>query len=82
MKNEIQPIQIQFLGNIKYFSVKVLDYKVGEVPEDLEVILYNEYQAPVHTMKVTLPQEVYDNWGTDDSVLVEWVAEAISVTLI
>jgi hypothetical protein len=82
MKNEIQPIEIQFLGNIKYFSVKVLDYKVGEIPEDLEVILYDEFHAPVHTMKVTLTNEVYEQWGTDDSVLVEWVAEAISVTLV
>lgn len=80
MKYEIEPIEVKFLGNVKYFSA-TFDYKLGEVPENIDVVLFNQFQAPVHTMKISLPTEVYNEWGTDDSVVVEWVAEALNVTL-
>lgn len=81
MKYEIKTIEVRFLGLIKYFEIDLPKYKIGETPDNLIITLYNDLYAPVYTFTIAFSDNVYENWGTDDSILVKWVAEAISVTL-
>lgn len=82
MKYEIKTIEVRFLGLIKYFEIDLPKYKIGETPDNLIITLYNDLYAPVYTFTIAFPDNVYENWGTDDNVVVEYVSELLNLELV
>jgi hypothetical protein len=89
--NKIQDINIPTKGIGKYLIVRALTFDL--TPTD-GISLYWAIQSetliedepkPGQTLldgNLQLPQSMYEQWGTDDSVIVEWAAQQLNVTLI
>lgn len=79
---EIEVQEIKFLGEIKYMSVGIPDFQVGSLAEpNMKVKFYNTNQAKVYELNVSMPREVYNQWGTDDSVIINYVCDILNLTL-
>ena len=76
----IQEVSYGVLGEANQIEIRIHPFAIGEIPM-VSVDIKND-EKTFETRTLEMPQNIYENWGTDDSVVVEWVAEAISVTLI
>lgn len=81
-KYKIKLIEIRFHGNIKYFSVAIADYQIGspDMPT-LIISFYDENEVKKFEVKALMLDEDYANWGTNDSVIINYVCNILNLTL-
>jgi hypothetical protein len=80
----VQKTQIGLgLGEVSSIRIKT-EYEMNCNPTFLNCHLYNESNAEVTAspIKLDLPQDIYDSWGTDDSIITDWVCEQLGLTLV
>lgn len=94
--DKIQDIIVPTKGTGKYLEVRALTFNLTptngislywaiheeKVTTDEEGV---ETKTPGSTLlegNLQMPQEQYDQWGTDDSVVIEWAATELGVTII
>jgi hypothetical protein len=77
----INSVVIPTKGTAKYLDVKVLSFDIS--PTD-GIILYwsvhDENGLMLLEGNINFPQEQYDSWGTDDSVVSDWVMTELGFT--
>jgi len=77
----INSVVIPTKGTAKYLDVKVLSFDIS--PTD-GIILYwsvhDENGLMLLEGNMNFPQEQYDSWGTDDSVVSDWVMTELGFT--
>lgn len=91
---KIQTISFGFKGQANAIEIIIADYKLGLPPRVLvkfydiqEVPAVDEESEPttntvyMHEEFLNMPEEIYNTWGTDDTVVKEWVAEELDLTL-
>lgn len=78
---QINSVVIPTKGTAKYLDVKVLSFDIS--PTD-GIILYwsvhDENGLMLLEGNMNFPQEQYDSWGTDDSVVSDWVMTELGFT--
>lgn len=80
-KYKIETVSYGVLGNADFITISVRPFFIGEETASLVVTLENDEKS-FETKILTIPQEVYNKWGTDDSVIINWVCEALELTLV
>lgn len=81
-KYSIEPVEVKFHGNMTAISIKITDYEIGslDIPT-LIVSFYDELGSKKFELKTTMLDEPFADWGTDDSVVVDYVCEILNLTL-
>lgn len=90
----IETISFGFKGSANAIEIFLSDYKLGLPPRVLvkfyniqEVEAIDEGSEPtintiyMHEEFLNMTQEVYNSWSTDDSVVKNWVANELNLTL-
>ena len=94
--NKIQDLAVPTKGTGKYLEVRALTFNLtptsgislywGIFSEttntDSEGVETKSPGAIVLEGNLHMPQEQYDQWGTDDSFVISWAAEQLNLTLI
>ena len=94
--DKIQDIIVPTKGTGKYLEVRALTFNLTptngislywaihseNTSTDEEGVETKTPGAIILEGNLQMPQEQYDQWGTDDSVVVAWAAEQLNVTLI
>ena len=89
----IKTISFGFKGNANAIEIILEDYKLG-IPPRLLVKFFDAQETegtdvnnePVtnyvymHEEFLDMTEEVYENWGTDDQVVVDFVLETLELT--
>ena len=74
-KYEIQPIEVKFHGVMTKISVSIGEYQIGSLDmPTLIVSFYNEAEAKSFEVKATMLDDAYASWGTDDSIVIDYVS--------
>ena len=79
---QIQPLIIAIKGTATQMSVLVLNFATNATTATTYWQLYDEEGTGLLDGNYTMTEEQFSNWGTDDNVVNEYVAEAIGVTII
>jgi hypothetical protein len=94
--NKIEDVIVPTKGTGKYLEVRALTFNLtptsgislywaihtetsSENPEGETVLTPG---ANILDGNLYLPQDKYEQWGTDDTFVIEWAAEQLSLTLI
>jgi len=77
---KIEPVSFGTLGNADRFFIEVIDYRLGNPATRLRVVLCDE-EKNFDAKVLDLPEEVYEKWGEDDSIITNWVCEELGLTL-
>lgn len=80
-KYKIETVSYGVLGNADFITINVRPFFIGEETASIVVTLENSEKS-FETKILTLPTDVYEAWGTDDSVIINWVCEELGLTLI
>ena len=88
----IETTSFGYKGNANTISITITDYNLGFPPkilvkffnkETIENEVTNEVTenfAEMHEQFIPMTQEVYEAWGTDDQVVVDFVLEELGLT--
>jgi hypothetical protein len=79
---QIQPLNIAIKGTATQMSVLVLNFATNATTAVTYWQLFNENNECLLDGNYTMTEEEFNSWGTDNSVVNEYVAEAIGVTII
>lgn len=76
----IQPKTIELIGTLTGLDMYVVNYKPNSQTALIYYMLTGDNAN--YSGNITVPQEVVDTWGTDDDVIVNYVAAQLGVTII
>jgi hypothetical protein len=79
---QIQPLNIAIKGIATQMNVLVLNFATNATTATTYWQLFNDENECLLDGNYTLTEEQFNSWGTDNSVVNEYVAEAIGVTII
>jgi hypothetical protein len=93
---KIESVVVPTKGTAKYLEVRVLTFNLTPTSGislywsiHEEVVSVDAEEAEVKNPGAMLlegnlhmPQEQYDLWGTDDSVVINWAAEQLNLTIL
>lgn len=79
---QIQPLTIAIKGTATQMNVLVLNFPTNATTATTYWQLFNESEECLLDGNYTLTEEQFNNWGTDNNVVNEYVAEAIGVTIL
>jgi len=79
---QIQPLTIAIKGTATQMNVLVLNFATNATTAVTYWQLFNENNECLLDGNYTMTEEEFNSWGTDNSVVNEYVAEAIGVTII
>jgi hypothetical protein len=79
---QIQPLNIAIKGIATQMNVLVLNFATNATTAVTYWQLFNENNESLLDGNYTMTEEQFNSWGTDNSVVNEYVAEAIGVTII
>lgn len=84
---QIEPFKF-LLNTVRYIDIQIKPFKLGQ-PIDLIVILCSEFNTPIMNhdggkigVPLTLPCEVAQEWGSDDTVVETWVLQTMGFTAV
>jgi hypothetical protein len=71
------------LGSLPRVLVRFFDYQTEDVTnEETQEVTTNVIKNEVmHEEFLNMTEEVYENWGTDDQVVIDWVLSELELTL-
>jgi len=80
-KYQIEPVEIKFHGIMTQISVSIGEYQIGspDMPT-LIVSFYNEAEAKGFEVKAMMLDDAYASWGTDDSLVINYVCNILGLT--
>ena len=79
---QIQPLTIAIKGIATQMNVLVLNFATNATTATTYWQLFNDENECLLDGNYTMTEEQFNSWGTDNSVVNEYVAEAIGVTII
>ena len=79
---QIQPITFPIKGTATQMAVLVLNFETNATTAVTYWQLFTEDGAQVADGNYTMTEEQFAEWGTDNNVVNEYVADAIGVTII
>lgn len=79
---QIQPITFPIKGTATQMSVLVLNFATNATTATTYWQLFTEDGTQVADGNYTMTEEQFAEWGKDNSVVNEYVADAIGVTII
>ena len=74
----IQTISYGVLGEANKIQINVLFFVLGQIPQ-IQVSIMND-ERNFEDKVLTMPNDVYQNWGTDDQVVIDWVLDELELT--
>ena len=82
MSHQIQPFikTTTFTDTISYITITVSDLILGQ-QATINTAFQNETRV-VYTMSDILTGDDYNNWGSDDEYIINWVCQKYNLTLI
>lgn len=78
-KIAIKSVSYGVLGNATQIDITILPFNLGLIPKVRVGIINDEKSFESKTLD--MPTDVYENWGTDDSTIINWVCEELGLTL-
>lgn len=81
MRYNIQEVSYGVLGSATTIEVEVMNFVLGSESADVAVKLMDGANV-LERKLVPLSQEVYQQWGTDDSVVLNYVVSELGLTLV
>ena len=67
----IQTISYGVLGEADKIEVTIMPFVLGKIPQVQVLIMNNE--KTFEDKLLTMPSGVYQSWGTDDQIVIDWV---------
>jgi hypothetical protein len=77
----IEEKDLGLLGIATKLTVLVRSYVLGSEDVRLSVQLQNSDGNGLYGKEMAVPAEVVADWGTDDSVIIDWVCTELGLTL-
>jgi len=74
----IQTISYGVLGEANKIQINILFFVLGEIPQ-IQVSIMNNVRN-FEDKVLTMPDSVYQAWGTDDQVVIDWVLNELELT--
>jgi hypothetical protein len=81
MDYNIQTISYGAMGEANKMDITVIPFLLGSETTSLSVNIKNDEKI-FESKKLDIPQDIYESWGTDDSIIIEWVCEELGLTLV
>lgn len=69
----IQPIQLPFFGEVTQVKVYVPKFILGQNSATVCVDLMTNSGDLWKTIEQPLPENLFNQWGVDDSIVINWV---------
>jgi len=44
--------------------------------------LTKDSKKPIHHVDLNIPRDIYDNWGLDNNIVIDWAIESLGHTLV
>jgi hypothetical protein len=79
-KIEIKSVSYGVLGNATQIDITILPFNLGLIPK-VRVDIVNDEKS-FESKTLDMPEDIYENWGTDDSTIINWVYEELGLTLV
>lgn len=73
----IQTISYGVLGEANKIEIHLLSFVLGQIPE-VQAIIRNDEKIFEYKL-LTMPNNVYQNWGTDDQIVIDWVLDELEL---
>lgn len=77
-KYNIEQISYGVLGNADQIEITIGSFSLGEIPR--VIVSFKNSEKTLETKVLEMPEETYQNWGTDDQVVVDFVLEELGLT--
>lgn len=79
-KYSIEPIEVKFHGFMSAISVAIESYEIGsqDIPP-MTISFYDELGSKKFELKTTMLDEPFASWGTDDSVVIDYVCDILGL---
>jgi len=74
----IQTISYGVLGEANKIEINIMSFLLGEIPQ-VQVRIMNE-ERTFEDKFLFMPNNIYQSWGTDDQVVIDWVLEELELT--
>jgi len=74
----IQTISYGVLGEANKIQINILFFVLGQIPQVQVSVMNNERNF--EDKLLTMPENVYQAWGTDDQVVIDWVLDELGLT--
>lgn len=76
---DIQPIAIPIVGTVNKLSIQINPFQL--FPSEVQTYVTLSGENAFHSMNITIPQSVVEEWGTDDSVVLNYIVQELGITL-
>lgn len=77
-KYNIEQISYGVLGNADQIEITIGSFSLGEIPR--VIVSLKNSEKTLETKLLEMPEETYQNWGTDDQVVIDWVLDELNLT--
>lgn len=74
----IQIISYGVLGEADKIEINIMSFILGEIPQ-VQVRIMNDERI-FEDKFLTMPNNIYQSWGTDDQVVIDWVVDTLELT--
>lgn len=71
----IQAISYGVLGEANQIEINLMSFILGEIPQ-VQVRIMNDEKTFEYKV-LTMPDDVYQAWGTDDQIVIDWVLDEL-----
>lgn len=78
---QIEPVSYGVLGDADNITIEVMNYELGATSASVAV-RFNMGTTTLERRIVEIPAELYAQWGTDDSIIVDHVITTLQLTTI
>lgn len=73
----IQTISYGVLGEANQIEINVMPFVLGKIPQ-VQVLIMND-EKTFEEKFLTMPSNIYQTWGTDDQIIVDWVLDELGL---
>jgi hypothetical protein len=81
-KFKIEPVSFGVLGDAEYIKVTVSTFNAADTECNLIYNYLDSKNTILYTSTISLKEDDFINWGSDNMYLVEFVANKLNLTLI
>jgi hypothetical protein len=78
----IEPISVPDKGVGVFLDINLQNYQLFNENVDITISIKNDKNKTILKDHLKIPNEIINNWGTDDTYIVNYVAEFMSVNVI
>lgn len=74
---DVSPVSVSC--QVEKVDIQFVDFQLNATEGTVQVNRYTKNSRFVDSMAVTIPQDIYAKWGTDDTIIVDYVLQQLKM---